>query len=148
MTITASCRPTARSSSAASGAARPIPAIGSSSAPYDTNFLPIEQGLLFIYDYNRSLAVYHCPADKSTVRLRNGQNTGLPRTRSYSMSGCLGGRTNEVQNTVSRAGDIPDAVRLFVFIDENQDSINDAHFLTWPAPDERWVNMPPTGMAS
>jgi len=116
--------------------------IGSSSAPYDTDFLPIEQGLLFKYDYNRSLAVYHCPADKSTVRLLNGQNTGLLRTRSYSMSGCLGGRTNEVQNTVLRAGDIPNASQLFVFIDENQDSIDDAHFLTWPTPDDRWVNMP------
>jgi hypothetical protein len=25
---------------------------------------------------------------------------------------------------------------------ENEDSIDDAHFLTWPAPDDRWVNMP------
>ncbi|MGO8679251.1 MAG: prepilin-type N-terminal cleavage/methylation domain-containing protein [Limisphaerales bacterium] len=116
--------------------------IGSSSAPYDQTFLPIQQGLLFKYDYNRSLPVYHCPDDKSTVRLPGGRNTSLPRTRSYSMSGCLGGRTNEVQHTVTRAGDIPDTARLFVFIDENQDSIDDAHFLTWPAPDDRWVNMP------
>ena len=86
--------------------------------------------------------MYHCPADKSTVRRLNGQNTGLLRTRSYSMSGCLGRRTNEVQSTVLRAGDIPDAGRLFVFIDENEDSIDDAHFLTWPVPDDRWVNMP------
>jgi len=116
--------------------------IGSSSAPYDDNFQPIEQGLLFKYDYNRSLAVYHCPADKSTVRRLNAPNTGLLRTRSYSMSGCLGGRTNEVQNTVLRAGDIPKPSQLFVFVDENEDSIDDAHFLTWPAPDDRWVNLP------
>ena len=116
--------------------------IGSSSAPYDDTFLPIQQGLLFQYDYNRSLAIYHCPADKSTVHRLNGQNTGMLRTRSCSMSGCLGGRTNEVQTTIQRAADIPQPARLFVFIDENQDSIDDAHFLTWPAPDERWVNMP------
>ena len=116
--------------------------IGSSSAPYDDTFLPIQEGLLFQYDYNRSLAIYHCPADKSTVHRLNGQNTGMLRTRSCSMSGCLGGRTNEVQTTIQRAADIPQPARLFVFIDENQDSIDDAHFLTWPAPDERWVNMP------
>ena len=116
--------------------------IGSSSAPYDDTFLPIQQGLLFEYDYNRSLAIYHCPADKSTVHRLNGQNTGMLRTRSCSMSGCLGGRTNEVQTTIQRAANIPQPARLFVFIDENQDSIDDAHFLTWPAPDDRWVNMP------
>jgi prepilin-type processing-associated H-X9-DG protein len=25
---------------------------------------------------------------------------------------------------------------------ENEDSIDDAHFLTWPVPDDRWGNMP------
>jgi prepilin-type N-terminal cleavage/methylation domain-containing protein/prepilin-type processing-associated H-X9-DG protein len=111
--------------------------IGNSSAPLDTTFAPIQQGLLFKYDYNRSVALYHCPADKSTVR-----NSTMLRTRSYSMSGCLGGRTNEVQSTVERASAIPDPATLFVFIDENEDSIDDAHFLTWPEPDDRWVNMP------
>jgi prepilin-type processing-associated H-X9-DG protein len=43
---------------------------------------------------------------------------------------------------VLRASEIPQPARLFVFIDENEDSIDDAHFLTWPAPDDRWVNMP------
>jgi prepilin-type processing-associated H-X9-DG protein len=33
--------------------------------------------------------------------------------------------------------------RLLDWIEhENEDSIDDAHFLTWPAPDDRWVNMP------
>ena len=76
------------------------------------------------------------------MRQRDGRATGLPRTRSYSMSGCLGGRTNEVQNTVDRFSNILVPSRLFVFIDENEDSIDDAHFLTWPDPDDRWVNMP------
>ena len=117
--------------------------IGNSSAPYDTDFTAIEQGLLFQYDYNRSVALYHCPADKSRVRdLQTGKDLPLLRTRSYSMSGCLGGRTNEVQNTVAFASQIPVPAGLFVFIDEDQDSIDDAHFLTWPAPDDRWVNLP------
>jgi prepilin-type N-terminal cleavage/methylation domain-containing protein/prepilin-type processing-associated H-X9-DG protein len=112
--------------------------IGNSSAPFDSSFDNIKNGLLFKYDYNRSLALYHCPGDHSQVV---GQPAML-RTRSYSMSGCLGGRTNEVQNTVLRAAEIPQPARLFVFIDENEDSIDDAHFLTWPVPDDRWVNMP------
>jgi len=116
--------------------------IGSSSAPYDTTTRPIQEGLLFKYDYNRTFATYRCPADRSVVRQLDGRSTGLLRTRSYSMSGCLGGRTNEVQNTVDRFSNIPVPSRLFVFIDENEDSIDDAHFLTWPEPDDRWVNMP------
>ena len=32
--------------------------------------------------------------------------------------------------------------KVFVFIDENEDSIDDAQFLTWPNPDDRWVNLP------
>jgi prepilin-type N-terminal cleavage/methylation domain-containing protein len=116
--------------------------IGSSSAPYDSTTRQIQEGLLFKYDYNRSFAIYRCPADRSQVREPSGRATGLLRTRSYSMSGCLGGRTNEVQTTVQRFSEILSPSRLFVFIDEDEDSIDDAHFLTWPEPDDRWVNMP------
>jgi prepilin-type N-terminal cleavage/methylation domain-containing protein/prepilin-type processing-associated H-X9-DG protein len=116
--------------------------IGNSSAPHDIDTGPIETGLLFKYDYNRSVRLYRCPADKSRVRTLAGNALPMARTRSYSMSGCLGGRTNEVQNTVVRAGDIPNSSQLFVFIDEQEDSIDDAHFLVWPNPDDRWVNLP------
>jgi prepilin-type N-terminal cleavage/methylation domain-containing protein len=76
--------------------------IGNSSAPHDTDTAPIETGLLFKYDYNRSLRLYLCPGDKSTA-----QNSGLPRTRSYSMNGNVGGRTSEVQRVALRFGEIP-----------------------------------------
>lgn len=116
--------------------------IGNSSTAYDPTATNIESGLLFKYDYHRAISAYRCPGDKSTVRTRTGQNLGILRTRSYSMSGCWGGRTNEVQNTMLRASEAPNPAQLFVFIDEHEDSIDDAHFLTWPNPDERWVNMP------
>ncbi len=116
--------------------------IGLSSAPHDTSPDNIKNGLLFKYDYNRSLATYHCPGDRSRVRTTGGKDLGMPRTRSYSMSGCWGGRTNEVQNTLARLGAAPNPAQLFVFIDEHEDSIDDAHFLTWPNPDNRWVNLP------
>src|ERR1051325_4759086 len=114
--------------------------IGGSSAPHDTDFQPIQNGLLFKYDYNRSVTLYHCPSDKSTITLLDGTETSQLRTRSYSMSGCVGGRTNEVQNAVVRAGEVQNPSALFVFVDESEDSIDDAHFLTWPDPDDRWVN--------
>src|SRR5213596_3641309 len=44
----------------------------------------IEQGVLF--PYNRSTAIYHCPADQSTVT----GHKSLLRTRSYSLSWYLG----------------------------------------------------------
>lgn len=116
--------------------------IGNSSAPHDADTQPIENGLLFKYDYNRSVQLYHCPADRSEARLVTGKGLGVLRTRSYSMNGNLGGRTSEVQRVVYRESDMPAPARLFVLIDENADSIDDAHFLVWPAPDDRWVNMP------
>ncbi|MCZ7641028.1 MAG: hypothetical protein M5U12_36230 [Verrucomicrobia bacterium] len=33
-------------------------------------------------------------------------------------------------------------VEVFVFVDEAEDSIDDGHFLVWPSPDTRWVNLP------
>jgi len=116
--------------------------IGNSSAPYDASVSNIQSGLLFKYDYNRSLETYRCPGDRSKIRTRAGQTLSALRTRSYSMSGCWGGRTNEVQRTVLRLAEAPNPSQLFVFIDEHEDSIDDAHFLTWPDPDERWVNLP------
>ena len=97
---------------------------------------------MFKYDYNRSLNTYHCPADRSKVHLLNGQWLSRLRTRSYSMSGTWGGRTNEAQTVFQRFSQTENPSQLFVFVDEDEDSIDDAHFLTWPDPDDRWVNMP------
>ena len=118
--------------------------IGESSALYDTTPRGIENGLLFKYDYNRSVALYHCPADKSRVRSLAGTLLPQLRTRSYSMSGCVGGNysTNKEPETARLASEIQEPASLFVFIDEQEDSIDDAHFLVWRYPDERWVNLP------
>lgn len=115
--------------------------IGSSSALRDTNTDAIKNGLLFRYDYNRSVGLYLCPGDHSKVLLSNGK-LGPRRTRSYSMNGNLGGRTNEVQRTVLSTKQIREPSQLFVFVDEDAESIDDAHFLVWPNPDNRWVNLP------
>src|SRR5438876_7779878 len=49
-------------------------------ARYDTTPVNIEKGLLF--PYNRSVAIYHCPADKSTVETTNGVLLAIRKTRS------------------------------------------------------------------
>jgi prepilin-type N-terminal cleavage/methylation domain-containing protein/prepilin-type processing-associated H-X9-DG protein len=118
--------------------------IGRSSALFDADTKPIEQGLLYKYDYNRVLRNYRCPGDRSKVLTRKGASTSVMRTRSYSMSNALGGNyeTNSEPVTIQRAGQVQHPSRLFVFIDEHEDSIDDAHFSTWPKPDDRWVNMP------
>src|SRR5437867_821340 len=129
MTTTASCPPTAPRNTDGAWRSSRDSWIGYSSAPHDPDIRNIQNGLLFKYDYNRSVQSYRCPADKSHVRTVAGKPLPTLRTRSYSMNGNWGGRTKE-------------AAQLFVFIDEHEDNIDDAHFLVWPNPDDSWVNMP------
>ena len=65
--------------------------IGDSSAPHDPDATRIENGAFFKGNYNRSMGLYHCPADKSRVRSLAGVELGMKRTRSYSMNANLGG---------------------------------------------------------
>src|SRR5215469_6037521 len=55
----------------------------------DTNFANIESGYLF--PYNRNPFIYHCPADRATVVLPDGEQTSLLHTRSYNMSESING---------------------------------------------------------
>jgi prepilin-type N-terminal cleavage/methylation domain-containing protein len=55
--------------------------IGWSSAPYDQDAKPIQDGLLFREDYNRAVATYLCPADRSKVRTREGRTLSAAQPR-------------------------------------------------------------------
>ena len=88
------------------------------------------------------MRLYRCPDDKSKVKILDGGTTGIPRTRSYSMGGGWNGRTSEAQLIGWHIDAVRDPSTAFVFIDEAEDSIDDAHLLVWPAPDKRWVNLP------
>ncbi len=81
-----------------------------------------------------SLAVWKCPADKSTG-LRSGQR--VPRVRSYSMGYWVGGDVNcqvrwlwDPWVLYRKLGDMvdPGPARSFVFLDERAESINDGCF--------------------
>ena len=89
-------------------------------AKTDTTTRNLEKGMLF--PYNRSVAIYRCPADRSKVsRFRN-----LPRTRSYAMStGLAHLNPAKIPNPIYRASGIvdPGPSRASVFLDEDEWSI-------------------------
>jgi prepilin-type N-terminal cleavage/methylation domain-containing protein/prepilin-type processing-associated H-X9-DG protein len=127
-----------------------------------TNPSNIVNGLLF--QYNTSVGIYHCPADLSTLQTPDGQPLSQPRWRSYNMSQSINGYPDYVppgapwwlmeywtnlpcwrkftQIRHPAPGD------LFVFIDENENTIYDGQFgnpLNPPIPDytpDQWWDMP------
>jgi prepilin-type processing-associated H-X9-DG protein/prepilin-type N-terminal cleavage/methylation domain-containing protein len=102
----------------------------------DTEIDPsnIINGLLF--QYNSSLPIYHCPADLSTLETPAGQKLPDLRWRSYNMSQSVNGYPQGNQEyyqlipawTKFTEVHQPTPSELFVFIDENADTIVDAEF--------------------
>jgi prepilin-type N-terminal cleavage/methylation domain-containing protein/prepilin-type processing-associated H-X9-DG protein len=89
-----------------------------------TNLNAIMNGKLF--PYNQATAIYHCPSDRSATK-------GVPRVRSYSINGWMGGRPLAGEDEFRlflNEGDIirPGPSQAFVFIDEHEKSINDGWF--------------------
>jgi len=102
-------------------------------ARYDTTPVNIENGLLF--PYNRSVAIYHCPADKSTVETTNGVLLAIRKTRSYNMSQSINGlviapEENILPPSFQKESDIntPSPSQLFVFLDVHEAGILDSLF--------------------
>jgi prepilin-type N-terminal cleavage/methylation domain-containing protein/prepilin-type processing-associated H-X9-DG protein len=104
------------------------------SADTEINPSNIVNGLLF--PYNKSLPIYHCPADRSTLQTPDGQPLPQLRWRSYNLSQSVNGYP---QGDAEYFGIIPAWTkytdvrqpvpsRLFVFIDESADTIQDAEF--------------------
>jgi len=112
----------------------------------DTNTDNIKSG--FLYPYNRNAAIYHCPADRSTVVLPDGTQTGLLRTRSYNMSESINGVAfSGILNDLpcfSKFTQIttPTPPDVLVFIDVHEGGILDSQFgIPWPGsffPDQWW----------
>lgn len=101
----------------------------------------IRQSLLYTYS-GKATSIWHCPADTSYGINNLGQR--VPRVRSYSMNNWVGGNgdAGPPYNGFWGAGrnwvvyrklsDIlkPGPANTFVVLDERQDSINDAYFVT------------------
>jgi len=103
-------------------------------ARYDKDPITIESGVLFAY--NRSLGIYRCPADRSTIEKTDGTKLPEPRLRSYNMSQSVNGWPEGSPNlapylpSYRKSADIrkPPPSKLIVFLDVHEDSIYDCLF--------------------
>ena len=105
----------------------------------DVNTTNIERGLLF--SYNRSTKIYKCPSDRSTV-LDKG---AIPRSRSVSMSEYMNDIVDPTDKTCwHRLSAIvaPSPSAAFVFIDEHENSIENARFYAPQTTEWTWIDFP------
>jgi prepilin-type processing-associated H-X9-DG protein len=107
----------------------------------DPSTVNIERGVLF--PYNRSVRIYRCPADRSTVR----DQGRIPRVRSVSLSSYLNDDPDPADRGCwHRLADIkdPPPTRACAFIDEHQGSIENARFVITQPGVWSWVDHPAT----
>jgi prepilin-type N-terminal cleavage/methylation domain-containing protein/prepilin-type processing-associated H-X9-DG protein len=91
-----------------------------------------------LYSDIKNTAVYHCPADKSTVL----GNAALPRVRSYSLDNWLNDDPTAAGVPVAglrpymktKSVELSKPVQIFTFIDEQEQSIDDGIFLASNPP--------------
>lgn len=103
----------------------------------DINTLNISNGVLF--PYNRSVAIYKCPADRSTVR----DEGRIRRVRSVSMSMYMNANPELWdRNCWHRGSEIkdPPPEKAFVFIDESEGSIENSRFYVHQLGTDIWVD--------
>ncbi|MDQ6631585.1 MAG: prepilin-type N-terminal cleavage/methylation domain-containing protein [Verrucomicrobiota bacterium] len=104
----------------------------------------IESGLLF--PYNRSVAIYHCPADGSKVETERGKKLPQLRTRSYRMSASINCETlQSVIPSFKKISEITAPSSIFVFLDAQEDDIINSCFALYPdrAGSPRiWLDLP------
>lgn len=113
----------------------------------------IQMGLL--YPYVNQFLSYKCPADQSSAsEVEFGRTTSYPHVRSVSMNTWLSPiapykNITYLQSYYKEASMIfPGPANLWVWIDENPDSINDASFICEPTctdnplPTPQWIDFP------
>jgi prepilin-type N-terminal cleavage/methylation domain-containing protein len=102
----------------------------------------ITSGVLF--NYSRSVDVYHCPTDKSKI----DNHPDLFRNRSYAMSYVMNGDRRLGNGTDSESfplvrekySQLPKPANLFVFIDDAEQAIADATFFIHYPGDQGEIN--------
>ncbi len=91
-----------------------------------------------LFRYNQNAAIYHCPADQSTV----DGHPGVTRKRSYNMSNSA---NCSADNHFDKDIEIPAPSQLFVFIDTDENDIWDATFGVFPMNgwySDYWLDVP------
>jgi prepilin-type N-terminal cleavage/methylation domain-containing protein len=106
-------------------------------AASDADPATITSGTLF--PYVEAVHLFHCPADQSVVT-----GTTIPRLRSLSLSGYMGGEdyeTNFLVQLVLKSAAIRHPSKALTFLDEDARSIDEGLFLYSSQVDE-WLNIP------
>ena len=99
--------------------------------------------------YVKTEKIFKCPADRSLTKLADGNS--YPRVRSYSMNAMVGDVGDLSQAGVNRnnpdyvqffnMSSIPEPAKIFVFLHEHPDSINDGYFIN-KADYWEWIDLP------
>jgi prepilin-type N-terminal cleavage/methylation domain-containing protein/prepilin-type processing-associated H-X9-DG protein len=104
----------------------------------DTDPATITSGTL--YPFVKNIQVYRCPADRGTV-----QNTTTLTLRSFSLSCFMGGPKEDTDNwgvqVVSKMSQIQSTSKALTFLDEDNLTIDDGHFL-YTVTESNWYNIP------
>jgi prepilin-type N-terminal cleavage/methylation domain-containing protein/prepilin-type processing-associated H-X9-DG protein len=126
---------------------------GSTGGPQEINTTGLVGPTALLAAYVRSIPVYKCPADKYQSQANPG-----PRTRSYSANGAVdngGGSGPTYENQIasrtyfeaqkSSQLNTPGPANVFLFLDEQADSIDDMQFMLnagYAPGSEEWRNLP------
>ena len=110
----------------------------------DRNAWGIKNGVLF--PYVQVAGPYHCPSDKSTL----DRSRWTKRTRSYSASFYMNGNKSSWEpNVKSKACEIRQPAKVFVFLDEHEKTIDDGVFFVHTPGDTgemsagpHWMDLP------
>jgi prepilin-type N-terminal cleavage/methylation domain-containing protein/prepilin-type processing-associated H-X9-DG protein len=120
--------------------------------PDNTNVAFITGGKLAPYA-GQAAAIYRCPSDSYLSSRQRGAGW-VARTRSYALNGFMGntnvlvdGNTQDHPNfrRLMKTADISEPARIFVFLDEHSDEINDGNFIMHPVLEGRfthWHDLP------
>lgn len=107
-------------------------------AGLDTNITTLTRGT--IYRYVKNIQAYRCPANRSLVL-----GTSTPILRTYSLSCFMGGTQADTDQwgikPAHKTSDIKGSTRTLTFLDEDDGTIDDGHFLYVPAINN-WFNIP------
>lgn len=118
-------------------------------SPDNTNVIYLRDGLLG--PYLKNIAVYKCPADQSLSGPPTGR-VGQPRVRTISMNQAFRRHATEHWSSppwriFKKTAELvkPQPSNLWVIIDENPDSVNDAAFaVAMDLPGMKWQDGPST----
>jgi prepilin-type N-terminal cleavage/methylation domain-containing protein/prepilin-type processing-associated H-X9-DG protein len=115
----------------------------------NTNTVLLTEGGIGSY-VSRSAAVYRCPSDSVVSDVQAGAGW-TRRVRSLSMNMMIGDAgvfsrsggnvNNPYYKQFFKTTEVPEPSRIFVFIEEHPDSINDGYFIDQPETD-RWTDLP------